>query len=71
METDQRIQSFVRVFEQYNRFKDALKCRTGIDRLALRKFYLKQYRKAYWDEWNPHLFDFIKKQIKEKDGQRK
>jgi predicted RNA methylase len=65
METDeQRVQSFVRAFKQYNMLKDAVVCEVGVGRLALTKFYLDHCRKAYLIESNPHIFDYIKDEIK-------
>lgn len=72
METDeQRVQSFVRAFKQYNMFKDAIVCEIGIGRLALTKFYLEHCRKAYLIEANPHIFDFIKSELKKNKWEEK
>lgn len=64
METDYlRVNQFVKVFEQYNFFKDQVVCEAGIGTLALSKYYLPFVKKAYLIENNPNLQSFIKKKI--------
>ncbi len=64
METDKvRVGAYIKAFEKYNMFKDAVVCEAGVGTLALTQHFLPYVKKAYLIEYNPNLTEFIKDKL--------